>query len=171
MTIDWSYHLFALVPSKLRLGKRMSWLTVLLKGLQDIHDEFLLWRDDVNRRATFNGQVMVLERMLNLTYFTEDIWASPVDVTASGHIYIEQVAGTVENTAIWYLSEGQATVQVWGYLSEGISGVPSWYLSEQTSSVSFNVMVPVALVFNEPEMRARIDKYVIAGFNYNIVTY
>ncbi len=171
MTIDWLYHLFALVPSKLRLGKRISWLTVMIQGIIDIHDEFLLWRDDVNRRATFNGQVMVLERMLNLNYYSEDVWASPVDVTAGGHIYIEQVAGVVENTAIWYLSEGQETEQVWAYLSEGISAQPVWYLSEQSSAIAFNVMVPMALIYNEPEMRARIDKYVIAGFNYNIVTY
>lgn len=169
-SIDFDFHLFNLVPTFLRKPVRMAWLKVFLSQLKWLHQQFLSFRIVANREATYNGQVMVLERMLNLNYYDEDIWASPPDPTAAGHIYIDHTLDNLPSNYIFFNSESQEPLYIYND-SEAEPPVFVYSQQEYYSQVAFNVMVPVALTFNQDEMRARIDKYVIAGFNYQIQTY
>lgn len=170
-SINFSYHLYQLVPWFLRLPKRMAWLQVMISQLEEIQALFLLFRDDANRRATYNGQVMVLERMLNLNYYDEDIWATPVvDTTAGGHIYITHILNTLPGNYVFYNDEVQEPLYIYND-SEGETPEYVYNSSEYYSITSFVVNVPVALVYEEAEMRARIDALINAGYNYIIQTY
>lgn len=155
-----------------REPKRQAWVEVLVSGLKYIHTLFMAYRPIANREATYTGQVCVLERMLNLHYLSVDAWASPPDPTAGGNIYIENVSTVLANYPVWYQSEGQLQVRVTRFASEGgTSTYPIYFNSEYAAGYAFIVWVPVALAYDESEMRARLDRYVLAGFNYSIQTY
>lgn len=170
-SIDFAYHLWSLVPTFLRKPKRMAWLAVMMSQLKVLHDEFIAFRTVANREAKYNGQVMVLERMLNLNYYDEDIWASPPDPTAGGHIWIEHTLSNIDMQFIWDEEENQPTFFIYDEVESNPDQVYLYDEEEYFNVIAFKVWVPVALAFEEAEMRARIDKYIIAGFNYEIVTY
>jgi hypothetical protein len=156
----------------------MAWLQVLISGLRDIHEQFLAFREDVNLRASFTGQTIVLERMLNMHYYQDlngnplDVWASQADTTASGHIWIDLTANLFNQEPVWFESEGQPATVVGYFASEGQPAPsPTYFESENNLSYSFRVMVPVGLVFNEAELRALIDHYLETGYFYLIETY
>lgn len=150
--------------------KIMAWLRVLISPIKDIHTRFLAYRIIVNREASYNGQVMVLERMLNLQYYDVEAWASPGDVTAGGRIYIDHTLDSIPNQYVFYNNEGQEPLYIYND-SEGEPPEYVYYTSEYYSVVAFVVMVPVALTYDEDEMRARIDNVLQAGYNYTIQTY
>lgn len=155
-----------------RYPKRLAWLRVLIAGVRRIHGLFLAWKVGMELEASHNGQKMVLERMLNLTYYTNDVWASATDPTAGGHIYIENLSLVFANSPIWYRAEGQPQTRVFRFIAEGSStGDPLWFQAETAGGYDFRVMVPSALTYTEAEMRARIDRYAVAGFTYIINTY
>lgn len=179
-TINWIYQLEALIPSFLRKPIRLAWLDLLLWGLKQTQLAFAAYRGDANRRATYTGQVMVLERMLNLHYYGIDfLFASPGDITAGGHIYIENTAAQMSSNYIWFNSEVQEPTYI--YFDDGnpsevplIDQEPLLFAYNQVeffNQIAFKVKVPNALSFDMGDMRARIDKYAIAGFNYTIETY
>jgi hypothetical protein len=155
-----------------RHPKRQAWLEVLISPIRYVHGLFLAHRTISNREAAYTGQICVMERMLNIQYYDEDVWASPADPTANGHIWIENAASILANYPVWYLAEGQPQERVSYFQSEsGPATYPIYFASEYDAGYSFIVWVPSALTFDESEMRARINRYVIAGFNYSIQTY
>lgn len=173
-TINFLFVIYSQLPSFLRTPKRLAWLQLMVKGLKDIQTDFAAFRLDANRQATYTGQVMVLERMLNLVYYgLDDTYATASDPTAGGHIYIEKVINNLPSNYTFYESEGQAPKFI--YLdSEAQPPTYGYFSSEYYSLTSFVVKVPVSLGLTASQlnaMRSRIDKYIIAGFNYTIQTY
>ncbi len=161
----------ALAPDD-RFPKRLAWLRVLIAGVRRIHSLFLVWKVGMELEASHNGQKMVLERMLNLTYYSQDVWATQTDPTANGCIYIENLSLVFANSPIWYRTEGQPQQRVFRFIAEGSStGDPFWFQAETAGAYDFRVMVPVGLTYTDAEMRARLDRYVVAGFTYIINTY
>ncbi|MGE0635977.1 MAG: hypothetical protein AB7G44_05005 [Bacteroidia bacterium] len=150
--------------------KTMAWLRVLISPIEYVHTQFLAFRDIVNREASYNGQVMVMERMLNIQYYDADAWASPPDPTAGGRIWIAHTLSSLPSNYLFYQSEGQEPPYIY-YDSENQQPVYVYYEQEYYSAVAFTIMVPVSLTFNQDEMKARINKLRIAGFNYTIQTY
>lgn len=129
------------------------------------------------RQAKYNGQKMVMERMLNLYYFGQDKWATAADPTASGGIYIEQTSGNVPESFSW--NEGE-TIPTGGesFSWTEADTIPtggesfSWTEAELVNlNYDFIVKIPSSFVYNESEVRSLVDRYKLGGKNYSIETY
>lgn len=145
-----------LLPVILRTQALMDWLYSLLAPGADLVEWFSDYRDETSRNLSFNGQTIVLERALNLHYDTGD------------GIYITnaEITGTV---AYMYKQGDDATMYAWE--DGGDDTLYLWYSGDVVGAYDFTVYVPVALVFEEVEMRAFVDQYRLAGKRYQIVTY
>lgn len=169
--ISFQYQLNNLIQWFDAFPKRMAWLRVLLSPLETMHAAFLVHREKVNREATYNCQTMVLERAMNLQYYGVEQWHSNAAPTANGHIYIQNVSNSIAVTFTYYNVENQVNPTIY-YDSEGQAPeFYSYYDSEYQNQYDFIVWVPVALSFDENEMRAFIDLYVFGGIDYTIQTY
>lgn len=127
------------------------------------------------RQAKYNGQKMVLERMLNLYYYGQDKWATAADPTASGGFYIEQAAGNVDKMYIFKKTESSTSDWIFKK-SESLPGGASRSYIFKKSELSnfvydFKVRIPSSFTYNENEVRALVDRYKLAGKNYAIETY
>lgn len=61
-----------LMPSILQKPRHLAWLKALLAPLMEIHEEFKIFRVEFNRRLRYNGQVIVLENLLNNLFDIDD---------------------------------------------------------------------------------------------------
>lgn len=57
-----------LVPALLRRPRMLAWLEVLTSPVATLYREFLLYRADVLRQLSYNGQTILLEKALNDTF-------------------------------------------------------------------------------------------------------
>jgi len=152
--------------------QRLAWLRLLISPIVYGHGLFMIDRERVNREATYNCQTMVMERALNLRYYQLEAWHSTAAPTANGHIYIENVNNSLPISFLYYDVENQPAPYHLYYDSENAPQEVYWYFdSEYENNYDFIVWIPVALTFDESELRAFIDIYVLAGKTYNIQTY
>lgn len=146
-----------------------------LQPLNIVSTQFDDFTRQRKRQAKYNGQKMVMERMLNLYYFGQEKWATAADPTASGGFYIEQTSGNVDKMFVFKKTEGSTSDWVFKK-SETLPGGASrsfiFKKSELTNLVyDFIVKIPSTFTYNESEVRGLIDRYKPAGKNYAIETY
>lgn len=53
------------LPGKLNKIRHYAWLRSLLSPLKTLHEDFFTYRADFNKKLLYNGQVIVLEAILN----------------------------------------------------------------------------------------------------------
>lgn len=148
---------FKLLPIHLRLGWILYYLTAGLKPLQDLNDAFIIFKNKIDYKLSFNGQIINLEHILNDTY--DDIVRG---------IYIEDGANVVY-TYLFNKIESKPPL----FLFQQSEASPHFLKtnSENMTTVQFIIKVPVAVVYDEYIMRQLVDKYKQAGVIYSIETY
>lgn len=159
--IDFIKLIVDLLPVKLRRGIHVDWLFSLLKGVRYLYDEFLSFRDASLLEISRNGQVIVLEDLLNTKF-------DPIGVG----IYITDPTSNLEHTALFLVIENQLDQEA--YLVSEIppgTSVALYTVEEFDSDDDFIVWVPVTLVFNMNQLRACVNKYKIAPMRYSVLTY
>ena len=128
--------------------------------MKNLHTAFVDWVKDSRVELSYNGQTIVLERMLNTKF------PNPGSL-----IYIENVDENFDLKFIFQNSEAEAPVYT--YLL--VEGMPPSYIfkySELSGFLyDFIVWVPASLVFNENLMKAWLNRFVIAGSRYIIKIY
>lgn len=153
----------------------VAWLWSILYPLHQAAVSWQAYALSRQRQVRYNGQVMVLERMLNLTFLLEDKWATAADPTASGGIYIDNTGTAAVDTFVWNASESALDEYVYNAAETLPSGANEVYVYADAESSSlgyqFIVYVPSSLTYNEQAMRDVIDRYVVAGVAYIIDTY
>ena len=158
--------------------RNLANLTLFYALVQPLNSVSVAFEDFTRQRirqAKYNGQKMVMERMLNLYYYGQDKWATAADPTASGGFYIEQASGTVDLMYIWNQTEGLQQDYIWKESETLPSGASQSYIWKESELVNlqydFKIKIPSAFVYNETEVRSLVDRYVLAGKNYQIETY
>lgn len=138
-----------LLGSLLKKDKRVAWLTAIAKPLRDLHDQFLSFTTLKAYEVKWNGQTIVLEKLL------QDKFGSGITITNNSSSLDSLLIG-----------DG---VDVGGNWGDG-PDIDS-YIGEDYEPALFNftVNVPGAIVFVESEMEAWINKYKLFGTTYNIV--
>tara|TARA_R110000796_G_scaffold96178_3_gene201794 strand:+ start:1453 stop:1959 length:507 start_codon:yes stop_codon:yes gene_type:complete len=157
---DINFSLFGreLTPWFWRSPRWKQWIGVCLWGLQIVNDLFVSFRQTTAFNLGFNGQKIYLEKWLNLTF----------DATNQTYQIINRPA--LDTPAIWNKAE-----QVGNHIfNKSESSADRLYLfnkSERTGGFDFIVYVPAPLVLTPAliaAIRFQVDKFVIAGKNYDV---
>lgn len=163
LTTDWA-------AVEERKPKRLAWYAVISSGLKYVISELLSFRLAENRKASATAQTMLLERMLNLRFYSESAWSSNAFPTAGDKIYIENVSSIVTSNFIY----SDAEQQLPRYIYSDAESQPPFYIyshADYLGQCDFIVKVPSTLVYDEAELRAEVDTYNAAGFRYIVETY
>lgn len=202
--VDFVLQIYRLLPPLLRREKMVSWLAALVKPLSQLHSSpsivhpvrypvcltipipsFLSFRAHVNLSMSFNGQTIVLERLLNLHYFngfdtyqtkgTQGYWIWIEDLTNDLEYKFVFLKYESQPVPLYLLSDYAPTLPPTAPPAEGTQTVAGpqyiFQVSDYYSQYDFVVWVPSWMVVNQPEMRTLIDRYKIAGTRYKIITY
>ena len=142
------------LPTFLRKQRIIAFLTALVSPMQKLHDETLY-------TMQHDGRKIYLEKVLN-NYF------EVVGYDANAH----------ENTKTVYIGNNAQPDDVFIYQPNEDAPVflepEEVFINQEDESLSdysFTVFIPDYYTFNEPTVRALIDKYRYIGKLYNIETY
>ena len=170
MNFNVDYYDFArkLIPYFLRKTKVLGLLRAILKPLQDLNGDFLVFRDAISFKLAFNAQIIYLEHYLNHVY--------PNPYSYPNNIHIEDGANVVYDY-VWNHVENQDPFYLHNY-GEQFDPVYFDQYSEQSGDVfSYIIHVPtfvqggqdyIGQNFNETVLRKRVNFYNLAGKTYDI---
>lgn len=139
---------------KLRKVRMIAFLSALMTPVQKLHDETLY-------TMQHDGRKIYLEKVLN-DYFQVDGY-NPSDHEITKTVYIGNNPRPGE-TFIYQPEENNPL-----FLEP--NEVFLYQENESLLEFSFTVFIPDTYIFNEPTIRALIDKYRFVGKLYNIQTY
>ncbi|MCO5229616.1 MAG: hypothetical protein M9958_00530 [Chitinophagales bacterium] len=107
-SIDFNRLIKMLLPSILQQAKHYSWLRAQLFPLIEIHEDFKDFRLKFNRELRYNGQVIILENLLN-NEFDIDNRGIVVKTNPSGmsQVFVFQNEETEPPVNIYQKQEGQ----------------------------------------------------------------
>lgn len=128
---------------------RVAWLTGALKPLRTLHDIFLTFSTAKGYEVKWNGQTIVLERLLR------DRFGDGIFITN----HVVEVNGA-------FVGEGDDTAFFVGERNDQSQYIDISYNIDQ---VNFTVNVPAAISFVQSELEAWINKYKLFGTTYEIV--
>lgn len=137
-------------------------LRALSAPIKDLNEDLVDFEAEINELLSFNGQVMVLERMLNLRYY--GVWSN----TLPNPIYIADLPGA--RTLYLFPEEENNPL----FLHPEEEEVLTYLFPEEelaTATNGFIVNVPASLVFDLAQMRGLINRYRVAGTTYQINLY
>lgn len=156
--IDFRHIAYNLIPYFLRSDESLSWLYALAEPVSELNIVFNSFRDNTIYKLQFTSQTIYLEHYLNDKF----------DPIGRG-IYIENL-----NELDWIFLYNIIEEKPPLYLFNDAEAAPPVYFknfTELLNDINFIINIPVAVVYVENIVRARVDFYNQAGKNYTIVTY
>lgn len=159
---NWRTQVTNLLPSFLRSVSLIDYITALIEPVATKSTTFEAFDNDVNDRARFNGQIVILRAALNKLF----------GVTSAPLIDIE----TVENYAtigfIYNEAEDADTI----FIYNSIETTPMLFVYndlEIGDMFAFTVKIPTGIHTAELERRIRseVQLYKASGLTFNIITY
>lgn len=183
------------LQSLLRQPRRVNRIKAMIEPFRIIYSEFMVKKDELFRKAAFNGSVISLETSLNDRFdpVNRAIFISQYDYNKvpiyrkselRPPLYLYYKWKPTTNYSInhfaWYFGN---VYQANTANINKIPGVdPEWTLtafkapvlrkaSNFNGTIAFVVNVPATLVFNYNEMNALIAYFKLAGRGYIIVTF
>lgn len=153
------------LPPQKRLRRFDAWSTWLFWPLQWLWALFFALRIRLNRQVSFTGQVLLLERLLNLHYYNR---FEPNPTAPYKPIYIVD-GPSISPPVVLYLQDEAVPVPL--YMQYEAQPVTLYTQAEGQIVYDFIIMVPSSLVFNPDDMRRMVDRYRYAGTRYTIQTY
>lgn len=135
-----------------------AFVKVSAKELDTIHQDTLTIRDTALFDLSFTAQKNYLQELMNITF----------DPIGRG-IFIENTIIFPDNFT-FFDSEARPDTFVF-FDSESKPPLTTRFQSEAQGDSDFIIFVPVALVFDEDEMRSLVNKYRAAGKTFEIETY
>lgn len=154
------------IPPKRRTEDHVAWVKALLTPVQQVRDLiFDVYRPDVIERMRYNGQTIILEAILNKVF---EIPPPPYP-----QIIIDNIDNNIENVYIYNIAEEKAL-----FIYNEAENQPIYLYNEAEYEVEFDFIVYVPNIapeffFNniEKQVRAEVEKYKIAGVNYDVQPY
>lgn len=141
-----------LLPELLRKSRHLAWLNSLLKPLKETHEAFVLYRHEFNKSLRYNGQVIILENLLNNIFDSQDrgivVKTNPSGV-AQVYLFNKNdnqpvyVAKKSEDQPVYIYQKNENILQVW----------------------DFEVIVPDGILTSEQEsqLKSIVNKYKLDG--------
>jgi hypothetical protein len=148
-----------LLPHFLRDEQLVALFKHPLSAVKKVNDDLVTTRDSIAFDLSFTGQKIYLQELLNLTF-------DP----AGRAIYIENQTDFLADNFTFNEIEGRGLGFI-NYDAEATSPDFHALQEEYTVPVAFLVYVPSALVFDQDEMEATINKYRAAGKSFAIQLY
>lgn len=142
------------LPSLKRENIRVRWLYALLKGMRGVWDDFVAYATNVSDELKWNGQLIKLQRLLQIKF-------------GDGILIVNQDFAEKKTIAYPVADERNVIAAVVADTTNPVSTVAA---TGFVTGVGFIVQVPVAIIFDEDEMRAVIDYYQIGTSDYVIQT-
>jgi len=140
------------MPPVLYNAQHQSWIEVLLSPLVTLYAEFLTYRTRIIKQLQYNGQVIILENLLN------DLF----DSTARG-IYIDNITFFQDNVFIYQQHEHEPDYI--GHQHE--EHLLYIYQPDENHSTGYNFIVIVPDGILNPEQKSRlkitVERYKLAG--------
>lgn len=139
----------------------LSYLTAALTPLQNDNNAFFAFVTAVWNDLQYTGQHLALEALLNDLYddTLRRIFIDENDITFEAvDLYLD---GETDPTPISLYLDGEVNPAP---VSLGLDG-------EGQGGDNFTVNIPTSINFNENTLRSQLDFFVVAGKNYNIVTF
>lgn len=148
-----------LMPFFLRDPQTVKLIEHPNSALQEVNDNLVTFRDGISFDLSFTSGKAYLQEVLNQLFDPIDrgiFIENQTDFLADNFIKFDVESGTDDFT--YFESEGKP---------------PRFYYleSEYAIAVTFIVFVPAALVFDQDEMEALVNKYRAAGRPFEIQTY
>ncbi len=176
---------------------RLNWIKALIKPFKQIHQEFLIIREDYILKVAYNGQTLYLEKLLNDTFDNtlRRIYINDYGIINQNYLYKKsELMLPIYLYKNWDYTQayliGQYSVDgntVYVALTNNTNQQPSTHVGsdwavhktitffrkkvEYNISGGFNVNIPIGLVYDDARMRALIDYYRLASRLYVIVSY
>ena len=192
--INWPNLVHLNLPPHKRMIIRWKWILLVMTPLKFKHTEFIEFYEDQKYRVAHTSQKISIEKVLNDKFDNDDrgIYIglrNPID-----QIFLRQKSEelpiilynkwkSLTTYSIGDFSTHGSYVWIATAVSTGESpfdGSAYWsihadrfYLHQSSEYLpkGFIVYVPIAVVFDEDQMRALIDLYRLAGMYYEIQTY
>lgn len=150
--IDWEKWISDNLNSLSRTPKRIALLKALAKRIIDIHQEFIGVHNENREKLSWNGQRILLQRYLQLKFGSDLI--TIVNSSPSSSVQIEYPVDNLANPITY--EAPLFTNPVYSEAGEGMIGA------------NFTVNVPSTVSFDQNQMRAIIDRYLINYKSYII---
>jgi hypothetical protein len=164
--MSWYVNLYAfaldLVPPDLRQSRLLAFLNALLAPLQEVNQRFIDLVGVLFYKTSFNGQVIYLEHLINDAYDNEQ-----------RRCYIDDPSGILQQPLyVYHKYEGQIDPVIYTKAENGTQPI-IYGETEDDLLPDFIVYMPADAYtsLNEPNLRAIINQYRIAGKRYTIETF
>ena len=145
-----------MLPPLIRQPLMLAYLTAAFTSLNTVQTTFYSYFEEVKYSLIFNGQVIMLEHLLNDTFDPEDRQIYIDDATQNPNVYVFNVSEENEDLFLFNTSEAADPL----YLMNQ---------SEYETDVDFIVYVPTGLSYDPILMNFLINKYRCAGKRFEIV--
>ena len=135
----------------------------VLKPLQTLGDSLDTFQNDITTQLSYTGQHLALEAYLNDNYDND-----------LRRIFITENNVSVQVLSIDLYLDGETDPSPLSIYLDGESSPQNFSLyldEEQLNLFTFTVNIPNDIVYDENFVRGQLSRYVIAGSNYEIVTF
>ncbi|MDT8413218.1 MAG: hypothetical protein RQ875_12195 [Vicingaceae bacterium] len=146
------------IEPDLRQPAILDFIYSIIKPFKTSNNFLQVFRDEINYKLLFNGQVIYIEHYLNDVYdpilrriFISDAERAPIN-------YLFNKLESRPKTYLYNKSEGQVSLYMYNTL-------------EYNGTITFWVNVPASITFNQIVMTNQIDVYRMAGkqFGFKII--
>jgi hypothetical protein len=155
MTFEWNINKWieTMIPAPIRKRRIVDYLIALLLPLNSVYIEFKYLRADLKKKMRFNGQVIVLENLLNDRF--DGVLRRIKIVTSFDRFRKKYIGQVVENKPLWIGQESENQPQYIG----------QWIEYQNNTGADFIVEVPDG-VYSPSELimiKELVNYYKIAG--------
>jgi hypothetical protein len=157
IVIDFIYLIFLLVPPVMRNAELTAYLRALTKPIATMHTQFQQFYEDKKGELTWNGQVCMLEEMLNRR-FDPTFKRIYIEDQYEDEVFLFNIVEQNEETFVFNVSE-----------PEDVNHPPVYIYNSSELLSGFIIHVPVGLTFNLNLFHYLVRKYKLQTVKYTIV--
>lgn len=159
--IDYSKVTQRLTPWFWRYPVFLSYLNAIMAPLQTDNAIMASFTTLVWNKLQYTGQHLALEELLNDAYDN-----------VSRRIFIDENNVTSQSIDLYKSGETDPSpISLYKSGEANPSPISLYKSTEGTGGFNFTVNIPVSIAYNEDVLRSQLDFFVLAGKNYNIVTF
>ena len=152
--IDFSYLIISILPPAHRTVEVVAAVNAKFAPLITIRDWFYTFFDQIEYELTWNGQVCMLEHLLNLEFDPINIGIYITDAENLDNQYVFNALESNEPTIVFNNSEAQEPLYLFN--------------NSEVAQYHFIVNVPSSVTFNEDQLKYFVNKYRLAGKRWKI---
>lgn len=154
--LDFALLIKRVLPTSKRALWNIDWSLSILKGVNVLYDDFIIYRTDTLRELSYSSQTLIFEKLLN----------DNCDNTLR-RIYIDNTFDNKIKAELFDKIELETPI----FLNDVSEGKPPFHLFDKLEfeeGSDFIVFVPTELTNKVPVIRALVEKYKLSSTQYTI---